>query len=96
MSNRRDFLKIGTLLGLSAAASKFFAAESLSSASSFFQADPPKLTLPALPYAINALEPFIDAETMGIHHGKHHQAYVDKLNTVPADQFDANLTLAES
>ena len=37
-------------------------------------------TLPDLPYAENALEPAIDAQTMGIHHGKHHAAYVAKLN----------------
>ena len=36
--------------------------------------------LPKLPYAFDALEPFIDAKTMEIHHGKHHQGYVDKLN----------------
>ena len=36
--------------------------------------------MPPLPYAYNALEPYIDEETMKIHHDKHHQAYVDKLN----------------
>jgi Fe-Mn family superoxide dismutase len=36
--------------------------------------------LPALPYAFNALEPFIDEQTMQIHHGKHHQTYVNNLN----------------
>jgi Fe-Mn family superoxide dismutase len=37
-------------------------------------------TLPPLPYPSNALEPHIDARTMDIHHGKHHQAYVTNLN----------------
>jgi len=37
-------------------------------------------TLPPLPYACDALEPHIDALTMEIHHGKHHQAYVNNLN----------------
>jgi Fe-Mn family superoxide dismutase len=37
-------------------------------------------TLPPLPYPSNALEPHIDARTMEIHHGKHHQAYVDNVN----------------
>jgi superoxide dismutase, Fe-Mn family len=37
-------------------------------------------TLPPLPYATNALEPHIDAQTMEIHHGKHHNAYVTNLN----------------
>lgn len=58
-------------------------------------------TLPKLPYAYDALEPFIDAKTMEIHHTKHHQTYVDKLNTVldkhpnlagePLEQLLANL-----
>lgn len=37
-------------------------------------------TLPALPYAANALVPYIDEQTMLIHHGKHHAAYVNNLN----------------
>jgi Fe-Mn family superoxide dismutase len=37
-------------------------------------------SLPPLPYAFDALEPHIDAQTMQIHHGKHHQAYVTNLN----------------
>ena len=42
-------------------------------------------TLPELPYAHNALEPHIDAKTMEIHHGKHHNAYVTNLNAALAD-----------
>ena len=36
--------------------------------------------LPDLPYSHDALEPYIDTKTMEIHHGKHHQGYVTKLN----------------
>ncbi|KAB7771062.1 superoxide dismutase [Xanthomonas maliensis] len=42
-------------------------------------------TLPDLPYATNALEPAIDAETMQIHHDRHHKAYVDNLNAKVKD-----------
>jgi len=52
-------------------------------------------TLPPLPYAPNALEPHIDAETMQIHHGKHHQAYVDNLNKAIAGTEHENKSLEE-
>jgi superoxide dismutase, Fe-Mn family len=45
-----------------------------------------KHTLPDLPYDYDALEPHIDAETMRIHHTKHHQTYVDKLNAALEDE----------
>ncbi len=51
--------------------------------------------LPALDYAFNALEPHIDARTMEIHHGKHHQAYVNNLNNALKDHADANKPLEE-
>ena len=52
-------------------------------------------TLPQLPYAHNALEPHIDTQTMQIHHGKHHQAYVDNLNKAIAGTPHENKTLEE-
>jgi len=45
-------------------------------------------TLPALPYAPTALEPYIDAMTMEIHHDKHHKAYVDNVNKALESQAD--------
>lgn len=52
-------------------------------------------TLPQLPYAPDALEPHIDAQTMQIHHGKHHQAYVDNLNKAIAGTEHENKSLEE-
>lgn len=52
-------------------------------------------TLPQLPYAYEALEPHIDTETMKIHHGKHHQAYVDNLNKAIAGTENENKSLEE-
>jgi len=52
-------------------------------------------TLPALPYAFDALEPHIDTQTMQIHHGKHHQAYVDNLNKAIAGTPNENKSLEE-
>ncbi|MCU0382889.1 MAG: superoxide dismutase [Cyclobacteriaceae bacterium] len=52
-------------------------------------------TLPALPYALHALEPHIDARTMEIHHGKHHNAYVTNLNAAVAGKPEENLSIEE-
>ncbi len=51
--------------------------------------------LPALPYAFDALEPHIDARTMEIHHGKHHNAYVTNLNNAVAGTDLENKSLEE-
>lgn len=51
--------------------------------------------LPKLPYAFNALEPHIDAKTMEIHHGKHHQAYVTNLNNAIAGTDAEKLSIEE-
>jgi superoxide dismutase, Fe-Mn family len=67
---RRDLLRT-TAAGAAALALPTFAAAQ----------DAAKMhTLPALPYAFDALEPHIDAKTMEIHHDRHHKAYVDNLN----------------
>ncbi len=52
-------------------------------------------TLPPLPYPHEALEPHIDTVTMQIHHGKHHQAYVDNLNKAVAGTPNENKSIEE-
>jgi Fe-Mn family superoxide dismutase len=52
-------------------------------------------TLPNLPYASNALEPYFDQQTMEIHHGKHHNAYVTNLNAALAGTEHENAALED-
>src|ERR1051325_4427465 len=81
-NKRRDFLRKSALLGLAGIAGNLVSKDQLNALDDLAlrAGDGRKFTLPALPYDYNALEPFIDAQTMQIHHDKHHQAYVDKLN----------------
>ncbi len=51
--------------------------------------------LPPLPYAVDALAPYMSAETLELHHGKHHQAYVTNLNNLTKDTPLAGLSLDE-
>lgn len=52
-------------------------------------------TLPPLPYALDALQPHLSKETLEFHHGKHHNAYVVKLNSLIENTPDANKSLEE-
>lgn len=81
--SRRNFIKKTTALILGGVALKAFGGSNLLAETlnnSLAAADGGKFTLPALPYAYDALEPHIDKLTMEIHHDKHHQGYVNNLN----------------
>jgi Fe-Mn family superoxide dismutase len=81
--NRRNFLCAASAATLVTAVST----GGMSRAFADTPADGP-FTLPALPYDPAALEPHIDAATMGLHHGKHHAAYVKNLNAALKDHGD--------
>jgi superoxide dismutase, Fe-Mn family len=93
--NRREFLKKAGLLGLAGIAGNTLG-NSIKSADSITAFMGDNTDLPPLPYGYDALEPFIDKQTMEIHHGKHHKGYIDKLKTAPAADFDPKLSLEES
>ena len=82
MNNRRDFLKKTALASLGIIATNAIAEEQIQQLEQVGNLALPTLTfeLPSLPYAYDALEPFIDKQTMEIHHSKHHKAYIDNLN----------------
>lgn len=73
MMTRRKALKTTTLATVAAAAAPSVLAQTDSALARPFE-------LPPLPYALDALEPHLDARTMEIHHDRHHKAYVDNLN----------------
>ena len=80
--NRRNFL----IHGSTALAGLFVAHSPLCVYANHHQGQ--QWQLPPLPYAYDALEPYIDKRTMEIHHGKHHQGYVNKLNAAIARSHD--------
>lgn len=91
--SKRQFCKMAAgLAGLAALGGKYaFAA----SANTQLKEDAMTFTLPELPYAANALEPHMSANTLGFHHGKHHQAYVTNLNNLIKDTPLAGKSLEE-
>jgi superoxide dismutase, Fe-Mn family len=79
-NSRRDFIKKSAIIGIGGIAASIIPSGILKAAENKFLLGDDKFTLPALPYAYDSLEPFIDKLTMEIHHLKHHGAYVEKLN----------------
>lgn len=77
-TNRRNFIKGAALVGIGTALQTTAAETNMSRL--ILQTGADKFELPPLGYAFDALEPFIDAQTMQLHYSKHHQAYVNKLN----------------
>src|SRR5258706_10909879 len=85
--NRRNLLVAGSiagavLLGAEKLAVSLLAADGLEKSNKNFTPEdsPMAFTVPPLPYSFDALEPYIDAKTMEIHHDKHHGAYVTNVN----------------
>jgi superoxide dismutase, Fe-Mn family len=82
MTERRDFLKKSALFSLGSLATSIVSAENLQAMETLSNENlfTEEFTLAPLPYAYDALEPFIDKQTMELHHDKHHQGYVTNLN----------------
>ena len=87
---RRNFLKKGALLGLAGLTKALVGNDRLSRSEQVSRQllSDNHFKLPPLSYPYNAMEPFIDKQTMEIHHTKHHQGYVNKLNEIPSANID--------
>lgn len=85
MTTRRDLFR---LIGAAAAAAALDRSQAPLSAQTPAAAAEGPFTLAPLPYPADALEPHIDAQTVTIHHGRHHQAYVTNLNAALKDHPD--------
>ncbi len=90
MTTRRDVLRLCSAAAVAAGHSMLVPGLSPASPAIAGSQTPPQgpFTLPPLPYAVDALEPHIDAQTMSIHHGRHHAAYVNNLNQAVAGRAD--------
>lgn len=86
---RRQFLQLGALLTLAAPAGSWTeqTAQAAANTEPFVQ--------PPLPYAMDALEPFLTGEQMSYHYGKHHAGYYTNLNKLLQGKEEAKLTLEE-
>lgn len=79
MNNRRDFIKISAILSAGSIVGANQATGAVNKLITFFP-HATQFELPPLGYPFTALEPYVDAQTMQIHHDKHHQSYITKLN----------------
>lgn len=93
--SRRDFIKKTSLLTAAGLTAPYLLGAKTNFVSEKLIADDGIFSLPSLPYAADALEPYIDKMTMEIHHDKHHGAYVNNLNKAVAENKLQNISLDE-
>ncbi|WP_160713860.1 superoxide dismutase [Chitinophaga solisilvae] len=95
--NKREFIKLTSLAGVAALSGPLSSLAAVAPSAGKPSGNDPKapFTVPALTYAYDALEPYIDKLTMEIHHDKHHGAYVKNLNEAVNGTPFATLTLEE-